>query len=249
MRERSRESEQTPDLLYGRWPVREALIAGRVLKVMLAQNVQGDSVKEILSLAKAKKIPFLWVDKMKLDRMITGNHQGVVAQMAPLPFADFDDLLKTITPQTKEVSLLFLDGILDPQNVGAILRSAYFFGVKGVVIPKWRSASVSGAVVRSSAGAAQFIPIAQVSNLAQSLEAAKEKGLWIVGADAGGDDVKKADVPRPFGLVMGSEGEGLHQLIRKKCDLIVSLKRLASGPGIDSLNVSAACAALLHHFS
>ncbi len=252
------EQTESTDLLYGRWPVREALQAGRVLKLMLAQNSHGEAVQEIMALAKEKKIPFHWVDKMKLDKIAPGNHQGVVAYMAPLHFADFKSLLREVSKsKSQSPALLFLDGILDPQNVGAILRSAYYFGVQGVVIPKWRAATISGVVVRSSAGAAQFIPIAQVSNLAQSIEAAKEAGLWIAGADMGGEDVKTAQVPRPFGLVMGSEGEGLHQLIRKKCDLIVSLRRpldfargkQAEGTRINSLNVSAACAALLHWLS
>jgi 23S rRNA (guanosine2251-2'-O)-methyltransferase len=145
--------------------------------------------------------------------------------------------------------MLFLDGILDPQNLGSILRSAVFFGVPGVVIPKWRAASPTAAVVRASAGAARLIPIAQVSNLVTAMEQTKKKGFWLVGADMDGQDAKKVDLPRPFGLVLGSEGEGLHHLVRKNCDVVVKIAKVSGGPGVDSLNVGVAAGILIHQFS
>ncbi len=244
---RGHSENEGSDFVYGRWPVREALESGAVIKVFIAQGVKGEPVDQIVELARQKKVPFHWIERVKLERMVTGNHQGVVAQVTPFRFSEFDVLLKqALAAQVRGPSLLFLDGITDPQNLGSILRSAVFFGVPGVVIPKWRAASVTESVVRASAGAARHMSVAQVSNLAQSLEHAKEQGFWILGADMGGDDVKKMDPPRPFVLVLGSEGEGLHQLIQKKCDVVARIVKQHPGPGVDSLNVGAACAVLLH---
>ncbi len=242
------------EFIYGRWPVREALESGPVSKLLLAKGIEGKPIDEILQLARQKKVPFLWVDRRKLDQLAGGSHQGVLAQVAAAPMADLDGVWEAaLSAPTKGPAVLFLDGITDPQNLGAILRSAVFFGVAGVVLPKWRAASVTAAVVRSSAGAARMIPIAQVSNLPTAMEVAKKKGLWLVGADMSGADAKRADLPRPFALVLGSEGEGLHELVRKKCDVVVSIGGVRRGEqakrGINSLNVAAACAVLLHQFS
>ncbi|MCG3206209.1 MAG: putative TrmH family tRNA/rRNA methyltransferase [Elusimicrobia bacterium] len=237
------------DLVYGRWPVREALEAGQVGKLFLARGVSGGPIQEILALAQSKKVPFHWIERRKLEEMagFGAVHQGVAAQVSPIRFHELDSLLDLAKRHRGAgPGLLFLDGVVDPHNLGSILRSAVFFGVSGVVIPKWRAAGVTATVVRSSAGAARLIPICQVANLAQSLESAKKAGIWVVGADMAGEDVKKADVPQPFALVMGGEGEGLHVLIKKKCDLLVALQGHPERKGIDSLNVGSAAAALLH---
>jgi 23S rRNA (guanosine2251-2'-O)-methyltransferase len=238
------------DLIYGRWPVREALEAGPVAKIFLASGVGGGPIDEIMALAKKKNVVFHWVDRRKLDQMAGPDHQGVVAQVAPFGYADFEFVLESaLRLNGKGPSLLFLDGIQDPQNLGSVLRSAVFFGVPGVVIPKWRAASLTAAVVRASAGAARLIPIAQVSNVGTSMEAARKKGIWLVGADMDGEDVKKTDIPRPFALVLGSEGEGLHDLVRKKCDLMVRIQKGSDSSAVASLNVGVAVGILLHHFS
>jgi 23S rRNA (guanosine2251-2'-O)-methyltransferase len=195
-------------------------------------------------------VSFQFVDRRKLEQMVGDDHQGVVAQAAPIGYADFKALLaEALKSPSRGASLVFLDGVQDPQNLGSLIRTAAFFGVRGVVIAKWRAASLTAAVVRASAGAARVIPVAQVSNLATALEAAKEKGLWLVGADMDGEDVKKADIARPFALVLGAEGEGLHDLVRKKCDYVVRLQKGTSSPAIASLNVGVAGGILMHHFS
>lgn len=241
---------ESADIIYGRWPVREALSNNGVLKLFIAQGSKGHPIDEIIALAREKKVAFHWMDRQRLDQMAGGGrHQGVVAQAAPVAFADFDNLLdKAINQAAAGPALLFLDGILDPQNLGSILRTAVFFGVSGVVIPKWRSASLTGTVMRTSAGAARLIPVAQVSNLSNALEKARKKDLWLIGADMKGDAVGTKDVPRPFGLVLGSEGEGLHQLIRTKCDMLLSIPGAPRRQGIDSLNVGVACGILLQRF-
>src|SRR5258706_11130731 len=184
----SNNNSEDSDYIYGRWPVLEALQAGRVLKVMMAKNSHGPQVDEIMVLAKQKRVPFLWLERQKLDHLVGERHQGVVAQAAPLSFNALEDILnRAVQSRLKGPCILFLDGIVDPQNLGAILRSAYFFGVPGVVIPKWRAASLSGAVIRVSAGAAQFIPVAQGSNLPTAMETATKKGIWLIGADMEGE--------------------------------------------------------------
>lgn len=238
------------DYIYGRWPVREALEAGPVSKIFVAHGASGGPIEEIVALARRKNVVYHFVDRRKLDGLVGANHQGVVALAAPVSTVELDAVLATArNAKATGPSLLFLDGVMDPQNLGSLLRSAVFFGIPAVVIPKWRAAGLTPAVMRSSAGAARLIPVAQVSNLATAIEQTKKAGFWMVGADLNGEDVKKADLPRPFALVLGSEGEGLHQLVRSKCDVVVTIQRGGGGPGVGSLNVGVAGAILLHQFS
>jgi 23S rRNA (guanosine2251-2'-O)-methyltransferase len=243
------EREQN-EMIYGRWPVREALQAGPVGKIFIAQGVSGEAIDEIVTMAKKKNVSLQWVERRKLDQMVGEGNQGVAAMVAPLVYADYRTLLDSVTSNPPAgACLLFLDGIQDPQNLGSLVRSAAFFGVGGVVIPKWRAAPLTAAVVRASAGAARLIPIAQVANIATAMEAARESGIWLVGADMDGEDIKSSDIARPRALVMGSEGEGLHQLVRKKCDYVVQLKKGSNSPAVASLNVGVAGGILMHYFS
>jgi 23S rRNA (guanosine2251-2'-O)-methyltransferase len=243
--------ENSSEYIYGRWPVREALEAGPVSQLFIARGASGGPIDEIIALAREKHVAFHWVERRKLDQMAGDeNHQGVVAQADPIGYADYKTVLSdAFKAPSRGPRLLFLDGIQDPQNLGSLLRSAAFFGVSGVVITKWRAAGLSGAVVRASAGAARVVPVVQVANLPTAMEAAKEKGFWLVGADMSGDDVKKTDIARPFALVLGAEGAGLHDLVRKKCDYVVSLKKGTKAGAIASLNVGVAGGILMHHFS
>lgn len=244
--------EENPDIIFGRWPVREALQAGPVGKIFIAKGTGGGPIDEIVELARNKKVPFHWVDKQKIDQLAGRDavHQGVVAWVAPVQTVDLRDVIeKAKASLTTGACILLLDGVLDPHNLGSLLRSAAFFGVAGVVIPKWRAATITPTVVRSSAGAARLVSIAQVANLPTAMEAIQKAGIWLVGADMDGVDAKKADLPRPFALVMGSEGEGLHQLVRKKCDIVAQIRKAPGTKGIDSLNVGVAGGILLHQFS
>lgn len=240
------------DIIYGRWPVLESLRAGQVGKLFVARGTRGENIEEIMNLARDKRVPFHMVDRFQLERMLDGQdvvHQGVVAQVMPMTFATLDEVvMRAKNHQGRGPASLLLDGITDPHNVGSILRSAVFFGVPGVVIPKWRAAGVTQTVVRASAGAARLIPITQVANLATAIESFKKAGVWMVGADMAGDDAKKVDLPRPFALVMGSEGEGLHQLIKKRCDVVVRIAKTGQA-GVDSLNVGVAAGILIHQFA
>jgi 23S rRNA (guanosine2251-2'-O)-methyltransferase len=217
----------------------------------LANGSGGGPVDEIVDLAKKKKVVFHWTDRRKLEQLVGRDvvHQGVVAQVSPIQFASLDKVLQAGKDfKGPGPCALFLDGILDPHNLGSIIRTAVFFGVPGIVIPKWRAAGLTATVVRSSAGAARLVPIAQVANLGTAMEQARDEGIWLVGADMDGGDAKKADLPRPFALIMGGEGEGLHQLVRKKCDVIVRIEK-KGGPGVDSLNVGVAAGILIHQFA
>ncbi|MFN0118566.1 MAG: 23S rRNA (guanosine(2251)-2'-O)-methyltransferase RlmB [Elusimicrobiota bacterium] len=252
MRNRNQsKNESGTDLIYGRWPVREAMERGTVLKLFFAKGISGSNVDEMMQLAKEKRSIIYWVERKQLDQMTNDeNHQGMLAQVPPFAFADLEDIWDAALARPhKGVSVLFLDGIMDPHNLGSILRSAVFFGVSGVIIPKWRAAGITSTVVRSSAGAARLIPIGQVANLATAMEMGKERGFWFVGADVDGNSLKSSDIPNPFGLVMGSEGEGIHHLIRKKCDYLVKIDGALGRQGIDSLNVGVAAGILLHQFS
>ncbi len=247
-----RAEDSSADLVYGRWPVREALAAGQVAKIFVARGVNGGPVEEILRIARDKKVPFHWVERQKIDELAGDEavHQGVAAYATPIKFSDVNEIIGLAKNfRDKRPAAIFLDGVTDPHNLGSILRSAVFFGVPAVVIPKWRAATLTGTVVRSSAGAARLISIAQVPNLVGAMELARKAGVWLVGADMSGDDIKQVDLPQPYILVMGGEGEGLHELVRKKCDMLISLKGHANRKGIDSLNVGAATAALLHSVS
>lgn len=238
------------DRVYGRWPVKEALEAGGVSKLYVSRGAARSTLRDLLHLAKRKGVHYVFIDRRKIDQMASGRHQGVVALVSPFRTRPFSDLVEAcVRDASAGPALIFLDGVQDPQNVGSILRSAVFFGAKGVVVTKWRSAPLTGAVVRASAGAAGFISVAQVSNLATALREAKKRGFWIVGADMAGAPTASLDVPKPCALVLGAEGEGLHRLVKDLCDFIVAIPGEKERKGVASLNVSVACGILLHRFS
>lgn len=230
------------DILIGRNPVREALKSGRAIdKIMVAQ---GDKkIWDIINLAKEKSIPIYNVDRDRLD-LLSGNsrHQGVMAYIAAREYADVDDLLSA--NGGKPPLLLLLDEINDPRNLGAIIRTSEAAGVHGVVIPKRRSVSLNQTVASASAGAVEYIPVARVTNMVQTMEMLKEKGIWIVGADANAPELYwQVKLDGPLAIVIGGEGKGLGRLVREKCDLLVRFPMMGR---IGSLNASVATALLLY---
>ncbi len=236
------ETPSSDDFLYGRHPVLEMLSAEgecRVNKLWLLKGAQGSGFEELLRLAQERRVVFQWVDRDRLDFMVrSANHQGVVARVSSVGYGDWNSLVKDgSTP------LLLLDGIEDPHNVGAILRSAAFFGAKGVIVPRWRSAGLSGTVMKASAGALAKVPMVQVANIAQALLDLKEKGYWIYGADGTGEPASSIVLNSPLALVIGAEGSGLHRLVKDRCDALMAVP--GSG-GMESLNASCAAAVLLH---
>jgi 23S rRNA (guanosine2251-2'-O)-methyltransferase len=237
------------EILAGRNAVREALVAGRrsVHRVLLAQGgVEQGIVAEILGLCQAGGVPVTRVGRAELDRLAEGiPHQGVIAEVAPYPYASLEEILEGATGADEDPLLLILDQVQDPQNVGALLRTAEAVGVHGVIIASHRAAQISPAVSRASAGAAEHLAICTVSNIARTLQRLRDEGLWIVGIEDMQDaqEFSQADYARPLALVLGSEGSGMRRLVAKQCDYMV---RIPMRGQVTSLNVSVAGAIVLY---
>jgi len=185
-------------------------------------------------------------DKRKLDTLVPGiQHQGVVAQAAPYVYAEVEDLLAAAAAKDEDPFLIILDEIEDPHNLGSILRTADCTGVHGVIIPKRRSAQVNATVSKTSAGAAEYVPVARVTNLAQTMEKLKEAGVWIAGTDVRAEgEIYDTDVFKgPLALVVGNEGEGMGRLVREKCDVLIKLPMQGR---INSLNASVAAGVVMY---
>jgi 23S rRNA (guanosine2251-2'-O)-methyltransferase len=211
----------------------------RVNKILIQKDKRQRKITEIIHQAKAKDIPLLFVPKQKLDRL-DRSHQGVVALLTPKEFSTLDSVLSS----AKVPFLVLLDGIEDPQNLGAIIRTAEGAGADGIILPERRSVGLSEAVSLVSAGALEYLKVARVKNLARTMDDLKDRGVWLVGAEAAGKEYwYEFDYKLPVGLVLGSEGKGLRPLIRKKCDKILSIPLLGN---ITSLNVSAAATIFLY---
>ena len=229
------------EILAGPRVVLEALRAGRraVRRIQVARQEQA-RLEPLLALARSRRVPVEFGPRLALDRRAGGtSHQGVVAEVGPYPYVAAEELLGP----TGATFLLVLDGIQDPQNLGAILRTAETAGVQGAVILRDRAAGVTPAAVRASAGATEHLRVARVGNLAGFLARLKDGGLWVVGADAnGGQELFGADLRGPLALVIGAEGTGLRALTRSRCDLVV---RIPQAGQVASLNASAAAAVCL----
>ena len=205
----------------------------RINKIWIQKEKGPPRLGELIGMAKAKDIPLLFVPKKSLDR-IDRNHQGAVALIAPKEYTS----LSVILAPSKSSFLVLLDGIEDPQNLGAIIRSAEGSGVDGIILPERRSVGLTEVVFSVSAGALEHVRIARVKNLARAMDDLKKKGLWIVGAEGGSSELwYEFDFTLPIALVFGSEGKGLRSLVRKKCDKILSIPLLGQ---ITSLNVASA---------
>src|SRR6202041_2713344 len=217
--------------------VEEALAAGRPLdRILIAKGRHGERVEQIVRLAKSRGVPVRFEDRQQLDRATgTREHQGVAALGAAKPAVELEDLRAAKGGQGL---LVLLDGIEDPHNLGAIVRTSLAAGAQGVVIPERRAAGLTDSVSRASAGALEHLPVARVKNLVRAMEQLKEAGYWLIGLDERGErNYTEADYKTSVGIVLGGEGHGLHDLTRKRCDYVVSL--LPVGP-VKALNVSVA---------
>lgn len=238
----------THEIVSGRNSVVEALRAGiPVSTVYLAARLEADErTKEIIATAADAGYPLLEVSRTELDRLTDGSvHQGVAIQVPPYAYADDEDLLDIAEESGLPALVVALDGVTDPRNLGAVLRSAGAFGAHGVLVPERRAAGVTAAAWKVSAGAAARVPVARVTNLVRTLQAYKKAGVFVVGLDGGGD-VAVADLPYagdPLVLVVGSEGKGLSRLVRAECDAIASIP-IASA--VESLNAGVAAGIALY---
>ncbi|OWA32932.1 23S rRNA (guanosine(2251)-2'-O)-methyltransferase RlmB [Saccharibacillus sp. O16] len=235
------------ELIAGKHSVAEALRAGRSInKIWIAEGTQQKQMQPILTEAKKRGVVVQTADKRKLDTLVPGiQHQGVVAQAAPYVYAEVEDLLAAAAAKDEDPFLLILDEIEDPHNLGSILRTADCTGVHGVIIPKRRSAQVNATVSKTSAGAAEYVPVARVTNLAQTMEKLKEAGVWIAGTDVRAEsEIYETDVFKgPVALVIGNEGEGMGRLVRETCDVLIKLPMQGQ---INSLNASVAAGVVMY---
>ena len=244
------EPDELPYIIMGRNAVREAVKSGRSIDRILVSKELDGSLREVVNLARDNNIQIREVDRYKLDEICMpfghggkpGNHQGILAQVPGVEYCDISDILRAARDKDEKPFIILLDGVEDPHNLGSIIRSAECAGAHGVIIPKRRSASVTAAACKASAGAVEYMKVARVSNLAGAIDRLKDEGLWIAGADMEGTEMTKADLKGAIGLVIGSEGDGLSRLIREKCDFLVSIPM--SGH-IDSLNAAVAAAILM----
>lgn len=235
MAEPGRQERRRPELIYGRNAVLEAVRAGRVRRVLMSADLEPDArLDEIRSLARVEL-----TSSRRLDVLTGGVHQGVAADLAPRRLLTLRQLLAA-----QPALLVALDSVLDPQNLGAILRSAEVAGVDGVILPARRTAPLSPAAVKASSGASELLAIAQVSGLPSAIAEMKRAGIWCVALDPHGETAPwEFDLTVPVCLVVGGEGQGVHRLVRERCDARL---RLPMKGRIDSLNASAAAAALLY---
>jgi 23S rRNA (guanosine2251-2'-O)-methyltransferase len=234
------------DLLTGIHAIREALEAGSAFdRILIAKGRQDTRVEEIVQLARRQNIPVRFEDRSQLDRLASSrDHQGVVAIAAARPPTTLESLLAQANKSKGQIGLIvLLDGVEDPHNLGAIIRTALAAGAHGIVIPERRAAGLTDTVARASAGALAHLPVAKVVNLVRAMEELKQAGYWLVGLDETAEkSYTDIDYTTPTGIVMGGEGNGLHELTRKRCDFLVSLP--TTGP-VKSLNVSVATGVVL----
>jgi 23S rRNA (guanosine2251-2'-O)-methyltransferase len=234
------------DRLTGIHAVREALEAGRALdRIVIARGRQDHRVEEIVQLARRGDVPVRFEDRAQVDRLAgTKEHQGVVALAAPRSVVSLEDVLQAAaSDQTQKGFVVLLDGVEDPHNLGAVIRTALAAGAHGVVIPERRAAGLTEAVARASAGALAHLRVARVTNLPRAMEEMKKAGYWLIGLDERAEkNYAETDYTSPVGIVLGGEGKGLHDLTRKRCDIVVSLP--TTGP-VRSLNVSVAAGVVL----
>lgn len=235
--------------IEGRNPVLEALMSNENIEKIYIQkgNIQG-SAQKIINIAKKRKIQITEIDKNKLNSMsTTDSHQGVIAMISPIEYVSVDDILKRAEEKGEKPFIIILDEIEDPHNLGSIIRTANAFGAHGVIIPKHRSASVTATAVKTSAGACFHTPVAKVTNLVNTMKELKKQGVWITGADMGGEkDIYSADLSGPIAIVIGNEGSGITRLVREECDFIVNIPMVGE---IESLNASVSASIFMYKIS
>ena len=242
--------DELPYIVMGRNAVKEAVKSGRSIDRILVNKEQDGSLREIISLARDRNIQIRETDKQKLDELClpfghggrTGNHQGIVAQVPGVEYCDISDILAAAKARGEKPFVILLDGIEDPHNLGSIIRSAECAGAHGVIIPKRRSAGVTASACKASAGAVEYVKVARVSNLSGAIDRLKDEGLWIAGADMSGAAMGSAKLNGAIGLVIGNEGSGISELVKKNCDFLVSIPMHGK---ISSLNAAMAAAVLM----
>ncbi|GAA0304670.1 23S rRNA (guanosine2251-2'-O)-methyltransferase [Gracilibacillus halotolerans] len=231
--------------IYGKNTVIEALQSPRAMEqLLLAENLNPQLANKLRALAKQKDTLIKSVPKKKLDQMVEGNHQGIVALVAAYEYATLDDLYDRANSKGESPFFLILDEIEDPHNLGSILRTADATGVHGLIIPKRRSVGLTETVAKTSVGAIEHIPVARVTNIVQTIKELKEQNIWVVGTEMKAtEDYRKLDGSLPIALVIGNEGKGISRLVKENCDWTVSLPMKGH---VSSLNASVAASLLMY---
>ena len=233
------------NIICGRNPVMEAVKSGKSIdRLLVSHGAASGAVTAIIAKCKAKGIPVKEVSPMKLDMMCYGaNHQGVAVTFAEREYCTLEDILAVSHKKGTEPFILVCDCIEDPHNLGAIIRTAECCAVDGIVIPERRSATLNATVAKSASGALEYMPVARVKNIANTVETLKKNGIWVFAADMDGGDFKTFDFTVPCAIVIGNEGKGIGPLVRNRCDGIVSIPMFGK---INSLNASVAAGVLMY---
>ncbi|MDD5922612.1 MAG: 23S rRNA (guanosine(2251)-2'-O)-methyltransferase RlmB [Eubacteriales bacterium] len=238
------EKEPSEDLLYGRNSVMEALKSGRTMEKLMVQDGSGGAAGRILELAKEQGVVIERVSKVALDRMTDGgNHQGVAAIVSAHKYAELPDTFALAEEHSEDPFLVILDGIEDPGNLGAVIRTAECAGASGVIIPKRRAAGLTESAAKAACGAVEYLPCVRETNIARTIDQLKEQGVWVYACDMDGELYTSKDLTGPIAIVIGAEGKGISPLVRKKCDGVLSIPLKGH---INSLNASNAAAVLMY---
>ena len=236
--------EENPNMIIGRNPVMEAVKSGRTIEKILMQKDGEGSIKKIASLARERGLQIQYVDRVALDR-VTGSrsHQGIAAYVSAYSYCALSDILQKAKDRGEDPFVILADGLEDPHNLGAIMRTADAVGAHGIVIPSRRAVGLTETVAKASAGAIEYIPVAKVANMTAAIDELKEAGLWIGACDMDGQEYYQAQLTGPIGLVVGGEGQGVSRLVREHCDFILSIAMVGQ---ISSLIASNAAAILMY---
>ena len=241
-------AENAENMLEGRNAVQEALAAGHPIdKLYIAAGETDRALSRLAAMAREAGAAVVETDRRKLDQLsATGAHQGVIAMVAAHAYATVEEILENAKSRGEAPLIVICDELSDPHNLGAVMRSALLCGAHGIVIPKRGGASVTPTVIKSSAGAAERLPVARVANIGETIRRLKEQGVFVYCADMDGVPLRKNNLTGPIALVLGSEGSGVSQLVKKLCDGVVRLDMAAQGTGVDSFNVSVAAGIILY---
>ncbi len=242
--------DERTDIVVGRNAVRELLRTGREIdKVLVSNGHKEGSINELIHKARESKIPVVETDKRKLEKICLdagcsdNSHQGIIAFVSGIKYAEIDDIFVNAEKRGEKPFIIIADKVADPHNLGAIIRSAEACGVHGIIIPKRQAVGVSAVVMKSSAGAAEHIPICRVTNLADTADLLKKMGVWLIACESGGNNYTGIDYDMSCALVLGSEGSGISKLLLSKCDFIASIPMKGY---VNSLNVSCAGAVIMY---
>lgn len=240
-----KENEEEKEIIAGRNSIIEAINSGREInKILFQEGIEKGRIKSIFNIANEKKIICQQVPKQKLDNLTKEHHQGVVAFVSPYNYYDLDKMLQELKNIDKTTTILILDHIEDPHNLGAIIRTAAAGGVENIIIPKRRAAVVSAAAVKASAGAIEYVKISRVGSILDTIKKLKEKGFWIAGTTLNEKSINYTNIAKdvPLAIIVGSEGKGLNKAVEKSCDFLYHIKMLGK---TQSLNVSVASGIIL----